>query len=507
MIADEEASTLTLDLAERLLARSNEGMMAFDRRFRCVHWNALMERLTGLRASDVIGQDLLTLFPFLVEIGEDAYLRRALEGEEVATSHRLYWIPGTNRRGFFDGSYAPLRDRRGEITGGIGVIRDVTESIRAAEILGETENRFRNMADVAPVLLWMADPDGMCSFFNQTWLEFTGRSNDEEWGVGWAAGVHFEDFQRCMDTYVEAFNQRRQFEMEYRLRRHDGEFRWLLDRGTPRYTPDRSFAGYIGSCIDITERRALEGELRRAVRARDEFLSVASHELKTPLTSLQLQIEGLSRNLERRADTALRESRLLAGAKAVTQQARRLSDLIEVLLDVSRINSGRLRFDYTELDFGDVLRDAIDRWRPAAAQANSDINFELAAEAQAAELSGTWDRVRLEQILNNLLSNAVKYGPGKPIRIGLEGGPQQIRFSVADQGIGIPAIDQPRIFQRFERAVPSRNYGGLGLGLWITHEIVTALGGSINVESEPGRGSIFSVALPRHPPPAALPVD
>jgi len=155
----------------------------------------------------------------------------------------------------------------------------------------ETESRFRIMADAAPVLLWMSRTDGLCTFFNQTWLNFTGRSQEEEWGIGWAEGIHFEDFQRCIDTYVDAFNRREVFEMEYRLRRHDGEFRWLLDRGTPRYTPDGTFAGYIGSCADITERKQLEVDLRKAVKVRDEFLSIASHELRTPLTSLKLRTE------------------------------------------------------------------------------------------------------------------------------------------------------------------------------------------------------------------------
>src|SRR5262249_47734601 len=159
---------------------------------------------------------------------------------------------------------------------------DITGSKLADERMKESEQRFEHMADAAPVLLWMSRTDGLCTFFNQTWLEFTGRTLKEEWGVGWAESVHFEDFQRCIDSYFAAFNAREPFEMEYRLRRRDGEYRWILDRGRPRYTPDGTFAGYIGSCVDITERKELERELRSAVRARDEFLSVASHELRTP---------------------------------------------------------------------------------------------------------------------------------------------------------------------------------------------------------------------------------
>src|SRR5262249_7526125 len=160
----------------------------------------------------------------------------------------------------------------------------------------------RNMADAAPVLLWMAGTDSLCTFFNQTWLDFTGRSIEKEWGVGWAEGVHFEDFQRCVDTYQAAFRAREPFGMEYRLRRFDGECRWILDRGVPRYSPDGTFLGYIGSCVDITDLKELERELQSAVQARDDFLSIASHELRTPLTAVQLQIDLLVKLLVHHPD-------------------------------------------------------------------------------------------------------------------------------------------------------------------------------------------------------------
>src|SRR5689334_7986686 len=128
------------------------------------------------------------------------------------------------------------------------------------------------MADSSPVMLWMSGKDGRCNFFNQSWLEFSGRKMDQELGVGWAEGVHAFDFQRCIDTYLEAFRERRPFEMEYRLQRHDGQFRWILDRGAPRYSPEGTFEGYIGSCIDITERKTLETELRKTIQLREEFL-------------------------------------------------------------------------------------------------------------------------------------------------------------------------------------------------------------------------------------------
>ena len=487
---------LTLPMAERLLGRSNDGILAFDPDCHYIYWNPAMERISGMKARDVLGQQAFDLFPFLTETGEDQFFRRALAGEEISVQNRSFVVPGTRRRGFFDGSYGPLYGEDGAIVGGIGIIRDVTEQRQAAELLVETERRFRTMADVAPVLLWMADPDGLCTFFNQTWLSFTGRTLEEEWGVGWAEGVHFEDFQRCMDIYNQSFGQRRVFEMEYRLRRADGAYRWILDRGTPRYTPDGTFAGYIGSCIDITERKALEDKLRDAVQARDEFLSIASHELKTPLTSLQLQIDSLERQLKLRPEEALRTGRLTSGAGAVSDQADRLARLIEVLLDVSRINAGRLTFECSDVDLVPLVHDTAERWRADAAQVGSELTVNIEGVGGAADqLVVHWDRLRLEQVLSNLISNAIKYGQGKPISVTVARARGGARLQVRDQGIGISPGDQVRIFERFERAAASRNYGGLGLGLWITKRLVEGMGGSISLDSVPEQGSTFTVNL------------
>jgi PAS domain S-box-containing protein len=479
-------------MAEQLLASSSDGLMAFDARFRLLYWSAAMEKIWGLPASDVLGQRVLDLFPFLVASGEDQFMGAALAGRETVSHDRPFSLPGTGKRGSFEGRYRPLRDETGQIVGGIGVIRDITERRAAEEQLHETETRFRNMADVSPVLLWMSGPDGLCTFFNQTWLRFTGRSLEEEWGVAWAEGVHFEDFQRCMDTYVANFNERRVFEMEYRLRRADGEFRWILDHGSPRYTPEGIFAGYIGSCVDITERKLAEAELRAAVQARDEFLSVASHELKTPLTSMQLQIDGLERMVRLDGQHALRSGRLAKSVSSISGQAVRMGDLINVLLDVSRIASGRLEFETTEIEMNELAQQVVERWRPAALAARCELVLQAGRPVR-----GMWDRLRLEQVFNNLLSNAVKYGQGKQIEVEIAGDERHARFRVSDRGIGISLADQGRIFQRFERAVPARNYGGMGLGLWICRQIVEGMGGAIRLESAPGQGATFLVELPR----------
>ncbi len=231
----------------------------------------------------------------------------------------------------------------------------------------------------------------------------------------------------------------------------------------------------------------IEAQLQEAVRTRDEFLSIASHELKTPLTSLNLQIDQLRRLFrDERFDPSA--PALLEAAK---RQAVRLNDLVEQLLDVSRIATQRFALQVDVVDLGEIAHDVCDRFRPQAEAARSSLDVEADGPVR-----GRWDRFRIEQVLSNLLSNAIKYGRGKPISVRVTRADDMARVAVHDEGIGIAHGDMSRIFGRFERAVSSRHYGGMGLGLYIAHEIVEAHSGCILVQSEPGRGSTFTVLLP-----------
>jgi len=255
---------------------------------------------------------------------------------------------------------------------------------------------------------------------------------------------------------------------------------------------DLAFAQELAGRASVAiENSRLYREAREAVRARDEFLSIASHELKTPLTTLQLQIQGLARKLKSSVERPALQG--LAPRVATSErQIERLTALINNLLDISRITAGRLDLDLEPVDLAAVAKEAAARFGEELARAGCVL--ELRAEG---ECVGRWDRLRLEQVVTNLLSNAAKYGAGRPIEIEVNGGEATARFSIRDHGIGIPAEHQARIFERFERAVSDRHYGGLGLGLWIVRQIVEAFGGTIQVESRAGAGSTFTVLLPR----------
>jgi PAS domain S-box-containing protein len=379
-------------------------------------------------------------------------------------------------------SAAPIRDENGVMLGVVLVFRDVTDSYRVKRELEESENRFRRLADAAPVLIWTSAPDKSLDWLNAQWVAFTGISFEEGSGEGWLRAVHPDDRQRAHETYVTAFNAREPFRTEYRLRRHDGVYRWVLDSGSPRRGPQGEFMGYVGSCIDIDEQK-------RAIEGRDQFLSVASHELRTPLTSLKLETQMRKRGLVQGKNYSHEQwNSLLDG---YDRQILRLTRLIDDMLDISRIHSGKLSLQPSRFELSEMVEDVVERTRPQFDAAGIKVSSELQNSVQ-----GDWDRFRMEQVLTNLLSNGIKYGGGSALRIEVSSADGFGILRVSDSGQGIEPADQKRIFDRFERVGDSDSASGLGLGLFIVREILSLHRGTISVESQVGRGSTFTVTVP-----------
>lgn len=231
---------------------------------------------------------------------------------------------------------------------------------------------------------------------------------------------------------------------------------------------------------------------RESVRARDEFLSLAAHELKTPLTPVHLLLQSLLRALSRpRAGAPLGPEAVVSRLAAILHAVERLEHLVEALLDISRITVGPLELERKEIDLAATVREVAARMRDDVRRSRSHLDLKLEEG-----VVGEWDGGRIEQVIANLLSNAVKYGAGKPVEVVVEARDDRARLSIRDYGIGISLAEQARIFERFGRAAPLRNYGGFGLGLWTARQIVEAHGGTIRIESTPGEGARFIVELP-----------
>ncbi len=249
---------------EEIISGAGEGIVVYDRDLRRIVWNRYMEDLTGIPAARALGGRAFDLSPEMQQRGEEL-LAQALRGETVSSGDVFITVSETRRAGWIVGTYGPHRNAAGDIVGVIGIVRSVTERRRAEQALRESEERFRLMADTAPVMIWMDDAAGNSTYFSTSWLAFTGRSLEQEQGKGSREGIHPDDLNsRFVDVYEAAFAARRPFQTEYRLRRADGEFRWVLETATPRFTSAGEFAGFIGTAIDITDRRRAEEALRES---------------------------------------------------------------------------------------------------------------------------------------------------------------------------------------------------------------------------------------------------
>jgi PAS domain S-box-containing protein len=254
---DQKEREIT-DLAAGIIASALDAIVVIDDVERIILFNPAAERMFDCPASDALGSSVRRLIPQRYRDSHTQHIRRFAGSGEINLVRGVEPGPLWGLR--TSGEEFPMEASISKVESGgerffTAVFRDITERYRAEGAIRESEQRFRLVADTAPVLIWMSGTDKLCTYFNKPWLSFTGRSMEEEFGDGWTAGVHPADVQRCVETYNQSFDQRVKFEIEYRLRRHDGEYRWVLDVGAPRFNHDRSFAGYIGIAVDVTERR------------------------------------------------------------------------------------------------------------------------------------------------------------------------------------------------------------------------------------------------------------
>ncbi len=468
-----------------------------------VTWNEGATRIFGYTAAEAIGKPITLVIPPDRLDEEPKILERLRRGERVDHIQTIR-VRKDGQPVDISLTVSPILNAAGEIIGASKIARDITAQKRADDALRVSNERFRQMANSAPVLIWIADSAKSRLWFNKAWLEFTGRALEDEVGFGWTQNVHEDDLAKCLQAYGEGFDARKPFRSEYRVRREDGDARWITEQATPLFEgPAGAFSGFIGSCVDITELKKLQAEreetlttersareeAERVGRLKDEFLATVSHELRTPLNA----ILGWSTLLRRLQPGSQDYGR---GLETIERNARVQAQIIGDLLDMSRIISGKVQIDVQPIDLGEVINAAIDSVKPSIEARK--LRLRVTLDARAGRLRG--DPGRLQQVIWNLLTNAVKFTPpGGHIDVMLERVNSHVEVSVEDSGIGIKPEFLAFVFDRFSQADSSstRRHGGLGLGLAIVKHLVELHGGTVRVKSPgEGQGATFIVALP-----------
>ncbi len=404
---------------------------------------------------------------------------------DLAVEYRTRWPDGSVHWVHVRGSCVTAGGRSVAMS---GVSFDVTDRRRAEDELRAGEARWRALAEGMPQLVWATRPDGWCDYLSGQWEEFTGVPVAALLGFRWPDVLHPDDRDATFARWQAAVDGKTDYDVEYRIRRRDGVYRWFKVRGVPVRDDAGRVVQWIGSSTDIDDRKRAEETLREADRRKDEFLATLAHELRNPLAPIRNAIQVVK----------------LTDDRAVRERAREMMDrqlghmvrLIDDLLDMSRITRGKLDLRNERVDVSTIVTQAVETVRPLVEAAGHDLS--VALPTGPVYLDG--DPVRLAQVFSNLLNNAAKYTEaGGRIRLAVERQGSDVVVGVRDTGVGIPADMLPRVFDLFTQVDSARKWaqGGLGIGLTLVRRLVEMHGGSVEARSDgPGKGSEFVVRLP-----------
>lgn len=441
----------------------------------------------NLRPGELVGKNYFDVYKNNSELTD--ILKKALKGESVQAESLI------NDR-YFKTNYSPIYDPANNIIGVSGISTDITDSkLTEIEVLTERKNIRTLFKETPEFVCILKGPEHLFEFVNEAHIKVLGFSAvgktvreaqpestqvhiilDEVYRTGETTNLH--------EVPITMGSKLRYFDITFSARRDRlGSINGVMILGT-----------------EITEqlesKRAIETlarELQEAVVARDEFLSIASHELKTPLTSIRLQLQLIKRLSKKENPPGYTPEKIDDFIDLTDKQTTRITRLVDDMLDVSRIRTGKLETIKEDLNFCELVKECIQRLD----QQFINASYQIPDIPRCENTFGHWDRMRIEQVITNLLTNAIRYGNKKPIHVSVDSDDKSVRLTIKDQGIGISEEDKKIIFNRFERAINSNEVSGLGLGLFIAKQIVTAHGGEIWVESEIGKGSSFTVQLPK----------
>jgi PAS domain S-box-containing protein len=483
------------EIGDELFEQAPEAIAVLSADDRIVRVNKEFTRMFGYEPDEVLQRPINDLIVPEAQIGGSrAYTRLLKQGGRVEVETVRRRKDGTE----IDVSLLAISVRTiaGKHVLNYAIYRDITERKRAEERLRESEARFQTMADTAPVLIWMTGTDGLCNYFNKPWLEFTGRTMEQEVGMGWTEGLHPDDVQGCFDGFLPAFHARKPFRIEYRLRRADGEYRWVIESGIPRYTPGGEFTGYIGSNIDITDLKRAEEErekLRQAqadlahinrVSMMGELAASLAHEIKQPIAAALMDAKTCVRWLRR--DTPDVAEGCEAALRMIND-ATRAAEVIDRVRSLYRRDTS----DRELLDVNEIIREMTVLLHDKANRTSVSIRTELDSGLPLIAA----DRVQLQQVLMNLILNgieAMKDANGELTITSKRTADGQLLVSVSDSGVGLPGGEVDRIFEPFFTTKEQ----GTGIGLSISQRIIESHGGRLWACANTGRGATFQFTLP-----------
>ena len=479
------------------LEASSTGTWDLSLKTRVLRGDSYMQPLLGLPAGAFSGS-LEQMVSYIHPDDRAGFLRlldRAIESrKDFSAQFRVLRADGATRhlasrgRAFYEESGKPLRMT--------GVVIDITDAQEAAQALRESEERFRSMADAAPVLIWVGGAENQRTYFNRRWLEFTGSTFEQQIGKGWLNAVHPSDRAQVQRESGDLTPKHEPFTREYRLRRHDGEFRWVLETGVPRFTAEEKFIGVIGSAIDITDLKLAEAELERRVQERTAELAQTNHELESFTYSVSHDLRAPLRHIDGYAQILQEDyseqlspdaSKYLA---RIRQGTKRMGQLVDDLLNLSRVSRGGITV--ADVNLSDLVEEVVDEMRLETG--NRQIDWRIAPLPVVAGDPGL-----LKQVFTNLLANAVKYSRPRQvaiIEVGITANSDgQPTLYVRDNGVGFNMKFAHKLFGVFQRLHRPDEFEGTGVGLATVDRIIRKHGGRIWVEAELDKGATFYFTL------------
>ena len=448
------------------------------------YFNKVWLDYTGKKLEELVGYNWLSaVHPDDKDLNLELWNAAVKSGTQFEMERRLLSAEGEYR--WHLSRCIPQKDEQGNITLWVGASTDINDQKEISEALKESEDYFRKLADQSPFMIWKVDEEGKCNYVNKKWISFTGLTFEESTGLGYGMAFHPDDKEREYKKFMKAFDTKDIYQSKFRIRSTRNEYHWVLAQANPVIGKD--FEGYIGSLTDITEQELAQQATKLLMQKKDEFMSIASHELKTPITSMKASLQIAERLSTRKVEA----EKIQGFIEKANKQVNRLTSLVEDLLDVTKIQAGKLQFESEHIFIDEAIRSSVEQMQ------NDSIKHQISIQGDT-NVPVCGDVHRLEQVVVNFLSNAIKYSPeADKVLVNIKREANVVKVYVTDYGIGIPEDKINFVFDRFFRVQESsQKFSGLGLGLFISAEIIRRHEGQTGVYSEEGKGSTFWFTLP-----------